>query len=95
MFPVFTRDSFVDEIAETLRHSGLEPRLLQIELTESVMLSGAQRVADTMSRLSALGVSLAIDDFGTGYSRLGYLPHLPFNSIKIDRSFVNDLGLRS
>lgn len=58
------------------------------------MLSGANRVADTMSRLRALGVSLAIDDLGTGYSCLGYLPRLPFDALKIDRSFVNEIGSR-
>lgn len=91
----FVRDTFVDEVAEMLRHTGLEPSLLQIELTESVMLSGAERAAETMKRLRALGVSLAIDDFGTGYSSLGYLPKLPFNALKIDRSFVKDLEERS
>jgi diguanylate cyclase (GGDEF)-like protein len=90
----FVRDTFVDEVMEVLRHTGLPPALLQIELTESVMLTGVRWAADAMTRLSALGVGLAIDDFGTGYSCLGYLPHLPFNSLKIDRSFVNELGSR-
>ncbi|MGC2300352.1 MAG: EAL domain-containing protein [Acidobacteriaceae bacterium] len=89
------RESFVDEVAEILRRTELDPRLLQIELTESVMLNGAQRVADAMTRLVALGVSLAIDDFGTGYSCLSYLPKLPFDSLKVDRSFVNELGTRN
>jgi EAL domain-containing protein (putative c-di-GMP-specific phosphodiesterase class I) len=69
--------------------------LLQIELTESIMLSGAERAAETMNRLRGLGVSLAIDDFGTGYSCLSYLPRLPFNTLKIDRSFVHELESRS
>lgn len=90
----FARDTFVDEVAEILRHAGLNPELLQIELTESVMLSGASRTAEAMNRLRALGVSLAIDDFGTGYSCLSYLPTLPFDALKIDRSFVNDLETR-
>lgn len=91
----FARPAFVDEVAETLKHSGLKPELLQIELTESIMLSGAERAAETMGRLRALGVSLAIDDFGTGYSCLSYLPRLPFNTLKIDRSFVHELQSRS
>jgi diguanylate cyclase (GGDEF)-like protein len=90
----FMRDTFVDETAEILRHSGLEPGLLQIELTESVMLSGVNRAAKTMKRLSDLGISLAIDDFGTGYSCLSYLPKLAFDALKIDRSFVADLESR-
>ena len=90
----FTRKTFVDEVAEVLRHTGLKPALLQIELTESVMLSGAEPAADTMKRLHKLGVSIAIDDFGTGYSSLSYLPRLPFNTLKIDRAFVKELTSR-
>jgi EAL domain-containing protein (putative c-di-GMP-specific phosphodiesterase class I) len=90
----FLRDSFVDEVAEVLRHTGLAPNLLQIELTESVTLSGVNRVNDAMGRLSDLGVSMAIDDFGTGYSSLSYLPKLPFHSLKIDRSFVKEIETR-
>lgn len=89
------RDTFVDEVAEALCDAGLDPHLLQIELTESVMLSGQLRAVEAMSRLAALGVSLAIDDFGTGYSCLSYLPKLPFDALKIDRSFVSELGMRS
>jgi diguanylate cyclase (GGDEF)-like protein len=91
----FARPSFVDEVAQTLLYTGLKPDLLQIELTESIMLSGAHRAAETMQRLRRLGVSLAIDDFGTGYSCLSYLPRLPFNTLKIDRSFVRELEQRS
>ena len=88
------RDSFVEEVAEVLRRTGLDPKLLQIELTESVMLDGAARVTEVLEELAALGASLAIDDFGTGYSCLSYLPKLPFDALKIDRSFVKDLGDR-
>jgi diguanylate cyclase (GGDEF)-like protein len=88
------REPFVEEVAEILRRTRLDPRLLQIELTESVMVNGTARVAESMAALSALGVSLAIDDFGTGYSCLSYLPQLPFDALKIDRSFVNELGMR-
>ncbi len=90
----FARESFVQEVEEVLRFTGLRPELLQIELTESVMLTGASRVSQTMRRLRDLGVSLAIDDFGTGYSCLGYLPQLPFDALKIDRSFVKDITSR-
>ena len=87
----FGRKGFVEEVCAILDRSGLKPELLQIELTESVMLSGAHFAADTMHRLHALGISLAMDDFGTGYSNLSYLPSLPFDAIKIDRSFVMNM----
>ena len=87
----FARDSFVDEVAETLKRTGLKPNLLQIELTESAMLVGFERAAESMHRLRSIGVSFAIDDFGTGYSCLSYLPELGFDALKIDRSFVKDL----
>lgn len=91
----FARLAFVEEVADTLKRVGLKPELLQIELTESIMLSGADRAAETMKQLRALGVSLAIDDFGTGYSCLSYLPRLPFNTLKIDRSFVHEMESRA
>jgi diguanylate cyclase len=84
----------VEEVAEVLRHTGLKPSLLQIELTESVMLSGTEPAAETMRSLRAMGVTIAIDDFGTGYSCFGYLPKLPFNALKIDRAFVKELNAR-
>ncbi len=88
------RDDFVEEVSAILEKTGLPASLLQIEVTESVMLSGTQGAAVTMHRLADLGVSLAIDDFGTGYSCLSYLPQLPFDALKIDRSFVSELGSR-
>lgn len=90
----FARDSFVDEVAEVLRITGLPPRLLQIELTESVLVGGMEHAVQAMNRLSDMGVTMAVDDFGTGYSSLSYLPSLPFRSLKIDRSFINELAHR-
>ncbi len=90
----FARDSFLQEVIGILERTRLEPHLLQIELTESVMLNGFKTAAEKMKRLKALGVSLAIDDFGTGYSCLSYLPTLPFNALKIDRAFVSELNVR-
>ena len=87
----FARATFVEEVKQILKRTGLPPSLLQIELTESVMLRGPQAVAEKMQELRELGVGLAIDDFGTGYSCLSNLPRLPFNALKIDRSFVNEL----
>lgn len=86
----FARDSFLDELAVILDETGLSPSLLQIELTESVNLTGFERSSAVLRALREMGVSVAIDDFGTGYSCLSYLPRLPFDAVKIDRSFVNE-----
>jgi diguanylate cyclase (GGDEF)-like protein len=88
----FRHDHFVEEVIEILDRVGLKPGLLQLELTESIMLTGIHRTSETMKRLKKLGIGLAIDDFGTGYSCLSYLPSLPFDALKIDRSFVKELG---
>jgi diguanylate cyclase (GGDEF)-like protein len=89
----FNSDKFVDEVSAILRQTGLNPELLQIELTESVMIGSLSHSSEKMMRLRELGVTLAIDDFGTGYSCLGYLPGLPFSALKIDRTFVRRLQL--
>jgi diguanylate cyclase (GGDEF)-like protein len=90
----FAQNTFVAEVKDILRRTGLKPSLLQIELTESSTLTGIDRAAKIMQELNRMGVSLAMDDFGTGYSCLSYLPRLAFDAIKIDRSFVNDLIFR-
>jgi diguanylate cyclase (GGDEF)-like protein len=90
----FARDTFVEEVDAVLGRTGLKPTLLQLELTESVTLSGVERAAETMRRLKAKGISVVMDDFGTGYSCLSYLPKLPFDALKLDRSFVNELVVR-
>jgi len=87
----FRRKGFVEEVVAVLQSSGLRPELLQLELTESVMMSGASTATDIISRFRGLGISLAIDDFGTGYSNLSYLPSMRFDALKIDRSFVMNL----
>jgi EAL domain-containing protein (putative c-di-GMP-specific phosphodiesterase class I) len=84
----FNSDHIVTEIAEILKRTGLAPRILQLELTESVMLGSSRTCAEKMAKLRALGITLAIDDFGTGYSSLSYLADLPVNAIKTDRSFL-------
>jgi diguanylate cyclase (GGDEF)-like protein len=89
----FNTEKFVEEVSSILKRTGLAPQLLQIELTESVMIGSLSHSLDKMNRLCALGVTLAIDDFGTGYSCLGYLPGLPFSSLKIDRTFVRRMQL--
>jgi diguanylate cyclase (GGDEF)-like protein/PAS domain S-box-containing protein len=88
----FRRRGFVEEVCLILKQTGLRPELLQIELTESVMMKGADYSTEIMNRLHVLGISLSIDDFGTGYSCLSYLQSLPFDALKIDSSFVRRLG---
>ena len=87
----FKQRDLVQSIASALQAAGLEPRYLEIELTESVLLGHGTEVLDTLTALKALGVGLAIDDFGTGYSSLAYLKRYPIDRLKIDRSFVRDL----
>ena len=86
-------NGFVAFVADALRAHGLGADQLEFELTESVFLDPSLAVVDRHLRdLADLGVRLAIDDFGTGYSCLSYLRRLPFNAIKIDRSFVRDVA---
>jgi diguanylate cyclase (GGDEF)-like protein len=75
-------------IADVLARHGVEPALLELEITESVIMSDPMRARAVLTRLRAMGVKVAIDDFGTGYSSLGYLKRLPVDTIKIDKSFV-------
>lgn len=91
----FARDSFVDDVLAVLQRTQLKPELLQLELTESAMIAGTDRLSDVINKLRTAGISFAIDDFGTGYSSLSYLPRLPFDALKIDRSFITDIASRS
>jgi diguanylate cyclase (GGDEF)-like protein len=83
---------FVETVQEALADSGMPAHLLELEITESVLMERPQESVVTLNRLRDMGVSLAIDDFGTGYSSLTYLKLLPIHNLKIDRSFVADLG---
>ncbi len=85
---------FFDEVVDALRETGLPPKFLCLELTESLFVGQSfERVSRLLIDLKKLGVSLAIDDFGTGYSSLSYLEKLPFDILKIDRSFVSGVNL--
>lgn len=81
-------------VRSALSDSGLPPQRLDLELTESILISDPARVLATVTRLKQLGVALSIDDFGTGYSSLSYLTRFPVDRLKIDRSFLQDLGQR-
>jgi EAL domain-containing protein (putative c-di-GMP-specific phosphodiesterase class I) len=87
----FQQPAFVHRVARVLQDSRLPPELLELELTESILVGDIDAVLLQLRALAALGVRLAIDDFGTGYSSLGYLKRLPIHRLKIDRSFIQRL----
>lgn len=90
----FKRGNVEQVVAEALQRSGLPPTLLELELTESVLISDPDAVQSRLLRLKELGIKLAIDDFGTGYSSLSYLKRFSVDKLKIDQSFVQDLVRR-
>ncbi|GAC03535.1 two-component system response regulator [Paraglaciecola chathamensis] len=88
----FRQLDFTQVVADVLQQCGLAPELLELELTESVIMSDAEENIARLIELKALGVSLAVDDFGTGYSSLSYLKRFPIDILKIDRSFMCDVN---
>ncbi len=86
----FTNRSLVATVVSALADSGLDPRRLELEITESVMLDARGNALAVLQQLRGLGVRVSLDDFGTGYSSLGYLRSFPFDKIKIDQSFVRE-----
>ena len=91
----FRQPDFVEQIGLALRNSGAKPGLLELELTESVVLDNVKDTIQKMKVLKDLGVRLSMDDFGTGYSSLAYLTQLPLDQLKIDQSFVRNIGLQN
>jgi diguanylate cyclase (GGDEF)-like protein len=87
----FQQVGFCEQVARDLRHCRLPPHLLELEVTESLLLRDADETLSRLQALAAVGVRLSIDDFGTGYSNLAYLKRLPLTQLKIDRSFVKGL----
>jgi EAL domain-containing protein (putative c-di-GMP-specific phosphodiesterase class I) len=78
-------------VTDALESSKLPPELLELELTESLLISNEQQAQQKLQHLKQMGIYLAIDDFGTGYSSLAYLKHFPLDRLKVDRSFINDI----
>jgi diguanylate cyclase (GGDEF)-like protein len=87
----FRHGDIVAEIEEALRVSGLDPARLELEVTESLWLQNSDVVLDQLVRIREMGISIALDDFGTGYSSLAYLWKFPFDTVKIDKSFVMEM----
>ncbi|MDC7677750.1 putative bifunctional diguanylate cyclase/phosphodiesterase [Asticcacaulis machinosus] len=94
-FNLSTRDlrstTSIADICQTVRESGLDPKRIEFEITETAMLSDFEQACEALNRLKAMGCRIALDDFGSGYSSFSYIHRLPVNKIKIDRSFVVQL----
>jgi EAL domain-containing protein (putative c-di-GMP-specific phosphodiesterase class I) len=88
-----SRPSYVERLRRAIQEAGIDPTLVELEVTEHVIIEGAGEARDAIDQIAALGVSIAIDDFGTGYSGLAYLKRLPIDTVKIDQSFVRDLTI--
>jgi EAL domain-containing protein (putative c-di-GMP-specific phosphodiesterase class I) len=91
----FKRGNLPQVVFATLASAGLPAARLELEITESFFLANSETNLATLRRLRALGVGISMDDFGTGYSSLSYLRAFPFDKIKIDRSFISELGERA
>jgi diguanylate cyclase (GGDEF)-like protein len=88
----FRQDGLVRAVSRILEETGIDSRHLEIELTESMVMHNVNTAIATLHGLKSLGIALSVDDFGTGYSSLAYLKDLPIDTLKIDRSFVRDIG---
>lgn len=87
----FTQSNLIEQVDQILQETGLPPTSLKLEITESVLVENAEAAAAVICHLRAMGIQFSIDDFGTGYSSLSYLHRLPIDTLKIDRSFVNNV----
>jgi len=85
----FSEDNFTDVVRRALEHTGLDPELLELEVTETALVNDMAKATETLHNLKALGIELAIDDFGTGHSSLSYLKEFPVDRLKIDKAFID------
>ena len=88
----FNRIDFADSVAKILSETGADPTLVELELTEGLVMNNVEDSSRQMKSLKLLGIQIAVDDFGTGYSSLSYLHRLPIDTLKIDRSFVEKIA---
>ena len=91
----FLQPSFVADVTAVLQETGVDPHSLKLELTESLVLENVDSTIQKMTELKALGVQFSVDDFGTGHSSLAYLTQLPLDQLKIDQSFVRNIGIKA
>lgn len=87
----FEQPTFISSVAEILKETNLDPRWLELELTESSVMKDPEQAIEKLHELKIMGIKVAIDDFGTGYSSLNYLKRFPIDTLKIDKSFVSDI----
>jgi diguanylate cyclase (GGDEF)-like protein/PAS domain S-box-containing protein len=87
----FRNDRFLEDVCGILESTGLEPRYLELELTETAVMRSFDATSAVLQSLSAMGIRIAVDDFGTGYSNLSYLKRFPINTLKLDKSFMHDI----
>ncbi len=89
----FRRADFAGQVEGALQSSGLEPRWLELEITESLLVEDVDATLEQLNHLVNMGVSISVDDFGTGYSSMSYLKRFPLHTLKVDQSFVRDIGI--
>jgi len=87
----FMKNELLETVTGILKESGVDPGLLELELTEGVLMAHTEKTIKTLQALKGMGVRLAIDDFGTGFSSLSYLKRFPLDVLKIDRTFIKDI----